>query len=858
MSTPRANLPPEANQSPVDMGPGFVPFAEADPRHPQGQAVYAVREAGQMPDDRRGVAVDESGNPIVFPLPAINYRADAQRAPIPDAATVADRADRMVRHGVRNAQGNLAEVANGANQADSRQERAQAVAAQAQARADAANARAAQEQNAAARATARAAAARARATAATDPADQARLNAQADQLDRSAANHTARAARAAAQAQRPAAIAASAGSHDNARGRNPRRAATVEVGDRGSRRNEPVLDVNGNPVMAVRPTNAQRRAMAEGRVSATESEAAVFNRILERAGGTPQQRRDAERAARRTERAEEITALNERADIAIYGSRGRTVYDDHGNIIADADHLIAPRATHILNDPRYGRTEADRRAVAERYMNDIDRLTQETADGQPGLDLAQAYLLAERTLQDHARGHDEHGHLSTSYVDELAQQMRANGVPNAAAAAQARYERVAGIRERLVREHDIFTEEEYQDVRAERVDREGHERRARAAGFIEDDDTEEPEAEPTEDGDADAPAAPVAPAAPERTRRSTRRRILGALALAAVGVGAAYALHKFGFNPFDSFSGNEATALNDVAAGVDPSAVGGGVDPSTLNIDPNMAHLADPSFQTGLGGENNTYIWQAYTDLYPGKSDGQIGQMIRDNVAVLKEHGWNVDIWTSATDPNTWGISPTIEAPADQWLQFPDGHIEHLTGQDFKGLDGRMSALEYAQKYADAKVIDGGDAMKILFGTDQPIPGIGAETFSSPDVPEGATSSASDWAEFHNGERIDSQDVSTATDWTAVRGAESAAEQAAQNASNLAAGQQASALSAAKAADVAVAAQPVQTLGAVDQFNAGALADEAARMAAANAAAENGANAANDAAGLAAGMKKAA
>ncbi|HTH71823.1 MAG TPA: hypothetical protein VL737_00485 [Candidatus Pristimantibacillus sp.] len=127
--------------------------------------------------------------------------------------------------------------------------------------------------------------------------------------------------------------------------------------------------------------------------------------------------------------------------------------------------------------------------------------------------------------------------------------------------------------------------------------------------------------------------------------------------------------------------------------------------PPGESIPANPAHPISPPQVDTTAGEGNPTIWAAQQNLYPDQSDAQVSQSLHGDFSVLQAHGWQGSLWTNSHDPNLWGFSSEITAPKDQYLYFPDGHIEYLDGQTFTGVGGRFGALEYADKYAQAQVL---------------------------------------------------------------------------------------------------------------------------------------------------------
>lgn len=83
-----------------------------------------------------------------------------------------------------------------------------------------------------------------------------------------------------------------------------------------------------------------------------------------------------------------VQELNDAAEIAIFGSRGKTA----GFVDADGNPITEPikgKIDEILESPRYGTKEADRKEAAEKYQADVEALVGE------GFELTQAKLIMD-------------------------------------------------------------------------------------------------------------------------------------------------------------------------------------------------------------------------------------------------------------------------------------------------------------------------------------------------------------------------------------------------------------------------------------------------------------------------------
>lgn len=90
----------------------------------------------------------------------------------------------------------------------------------------------------------------------------------------------------------------------------------------------------------------------------------------------------------------EVALLNDTAEMEIYGSGARTYHDTAGNVIASPANPIKGEIAQFKENRRYGRTEAERDAVADKYANDVQALRDD------GFELCQAKMIMDLRKKD--------------------------------------------------------------------------------------------------------------------------------------------------------------------------------------------------------------------------------------------------------------------------------------------------------------------------------------------------------------------------------------------------------------------------------------------------------------------------
>ena len=119
------------------------------------------------------------------------------------------------------------------------------------------------------------------------------------------------------------------------------------------------------------------------------------------------QAQQAELTAAIDRRAQDLSALNDAAELRVFGSRGRTYEDADGNVIADSRNQLPSKVDEIRQNRRFGSPD-EREKVASEYQADI----QDSLDR--GLELSQAEMLANRNLAST----EEIGKLTGSFVGQ--------------------------------------------------------------------------------------------------------------------------------------------------------------------------------------------------------------------------------------------------------------------------------------------------------------------------------------------------------------------------------------------------------------------------------------------------------
>jgi len=142
----------------------------------------------------------------------------------------------------------------------------------------------------------------------------------------------------------------------------------------------------------------------------------------------------------------EVAALNDKAELEIYGSKDRTYVDPRtGETIASPDKPVKGLIEDMATNPRYGKTEDERQQAVEVYQNEVQNLLDN------GYELAQAKLIQDLRSKDQAR------------IPNLTAKWMQEGLDASAANEKARalYEKADARRLQLIKENGVFTAEDY-------------------------------------------------------------------------------------------------------------------------------------------------------------------------------------------------------------------------------------------------------------------------------------------------------------------------------------------------------------------------------------------------------------
>jgi hypothetical protein len=171
-----------------------------------------------------------------------------------------------------------------------------------------------------------------------------------------------------------------------------------------------------------------------------------------------------------------VATLNDRAEIELYGSNGRTIVDASGIVIADASKKLVGKIEDIRTNPKYGRTPKERAVKATAYEDGLDQLIRtntktitkyqkDTNGGAPlkvdkvvtpgeGLELTQAKLVMDLREQD------------VTDSSKLIGRFIADGMSPAEAEKKADviYNKKDAARLKLIKEQGVFSREDYDRV----------------------------------------------------------------------------------------------------------------------------------------------------------------------------------------------------------------------------------------------------------------------------------------------------------------------------------------------------------------------------------------------------------
>lgn len=185
-----------------------------------------------------------------------------------------------------------------------------------------------------------------------------------------------------------------------------------------------------------------------------------------------------------------VQALNDRAELEIWGSRGAPVINQpvehitlthedassepevsngltsqsessqlHGKITwlnpENGEELpyTAGKLAEIAGNPRFGKKQAERQAAADRYLADVEALV------ESGFELCQAKLIMDLRENDQEKTHSLTGKfMSQGLMADEAQEK-----------AQAFYKKADDLRLKTIREKGVFSKEELDAVRTKRA-----------------------------------------------------------------------------------------------------------------------------------------------------------------------------------------------------------------------------------------------------------------------------------------------------------------------------------------------------------------------------------------------------
>ncbi len=204
---------------------------------------------------------------------------------------------------------------------------------------------------------------------------------------------------------------------------------------------------------------AEEAKIAEG-IAKTQ---ALKDRLLER--HAERNDRKAEEAAKAAQEAKaaaiheratspEVQALNDRAELEIYGSRHRTYVEPaSGKEIASPDQPIKGKLVKMLSDPKYGASRQDREASVHEYQDDLSILLSQ------GFELCQAKLIMDMREADSDRRDAEVDRLIIEGRIASADHKRAREIHD-----QDKVKKEDGERQRLILEAGVFTASEFSRV----------------------------------------------------------------------------------------------------------------------------------------------------------------------------------------------------------------------------------------------------------------------------------------------------------------------------------------------------------------------------------------------------------
>ncbi len=142
----------------------------------------------------------------------------------------------------------------------------------------------------------------------------------------------------------------------------------------------------------------------------------------------------------------EVALLNDKAELEVYGSRGRTYTDpETGAVIADADHPIKGKLEEIRSNRRFGTTEKERNDAADKYEAELNGLIGDD------FELTQAKLIMDFREVDFTEKHK----LTAQFMDEGMSAVDANE------RAEALYAKKDSKRLEIIKDNGLMSAEEY-------------------------------------------------------------------------------------------------------------------------------------------------------------------------------------------------------------------------------------------------------------------------------------------------------------------------------------------------------------------------------------------------------------
>lgn len=148
-----------------------------------------------------------------------------------------------------------------------------------------------------------------------------------------------------------------------------------------------------------------------------------------------------------------VQALNDKAELEIYGSKNHTYLDpESGAVIASPDRPSTGKLADIRSNPAYGKTQEERDTFASVYEQEIDHLL------SAGFELCQAKLVQDLREKDWPKLNELAGKFMSEGMDAKDAQIK----------AQRFYDKMDEKRRQLIKEKGAFTLDEYKLLRAGR------------------------------------------------------------------------------------------------------------------------------------------------------------------------------------------------------------------------------------------------------------------------------------------------------------------------------------------------------------------------------------------------------